>query len=61
MGMAEDALAGAAADDVEGGLSVSGVGGEETRTALDEVIERAQQTSWGRDPQSRAQLAERRG
>lgn len=50
----ERALAGAGGDDVSAGTSVSGVGGEATRTDNDEaglspVADRAAQVGWGKD------------
>ncbi|MFP5318994.1 MAG: hypothetical protein ACLGI2_11965 [Acidimicrobiia bacterium] len=66
----QDALAGAAADDVSGGISTSGVGGEEVGTegsvadagigGIDEVIEQARRTAWGRDGHGSDQLDDER-
>ncbi len=50
----EEPLVGAAGDDVSAGISVSGVGGEKVgqgeddQTALDEVVEGARRSAWGR-------------
>lgn len=66
----EDALAGAAGDNVSGGVSTSGVGGQEVGTeqsladagigGIDEVIEQARRTAWGRDERGSDQLDDER-
>lgn len=67
----DEPLAGAAGDDVSGGISVSGVGGEEVGAdapatdapapgGLDEVIEQARRTAWGRNERGSDQADDER-
>ena len=65
-----DALAGAAGDNVAEGVSTSGVGGKEIGTeasltdagigGIDDVIEQARRTAWGRDGHGGDQLDDER-
>ena len=55
----QQGMAGAAADDVSAGVSVSGVGGQELGTeagaadegigGIDDIVEQGRRTAWGRD------------
>ncbi len=54
----DEALVGSAGEDVSGGISVSGVGGEKVgesgdeEAPIDDIVERASRTAWGRSGRS---------